>query len=319
MQRYIVYILFMATLLISCEREITYDGAYEAPKLVLQVSLHEGDSAIAGSITRSSFFLDQSNPRDRWLTDGVSIRVERGDGTVTLFTDTALHMKQGTFLLAQQKPLQAGEIIRIQASHPDYETVEGCDTVVYKPEVTCTACVWDSVAGEFRIRLQFGENARFHGVMGVQAQIIYPSGYGFGYSYANASLQSSDPIFAVMGNTFSTEHGGFVSYYDLFFRADDAKSKEVALVMPLNLQYYPEEDKPVGMLLIVTSYSNTSYTYRESLYSYLGLRSSDGIDIGEVAAGALGVEETVQIYTNITNGFGIVEASSQTVFKEAIK
>lgn len=316
MKRYIPILFILASALTSCEREIVYDGAYEDPKLVLQTVLQEGSTVLDGAVSRSSFFLTDDMPQDRWL-DGVTITVQRDDLAPVTYSDTALHMKQGTFRINLTTPLRAGEQIQVSASHPDYTTAQGTDVVVPAPQVTIDACVWDSAAMECRVKLRFADHLNHRGVMGVQGVLNYTMYYAKDDSvdYTDSHLISNNAIFAGQGNSFSTDYG-FHSYVELFFSAEDAQGKVVELTMPASDPYFYEGNmsvRLVNMGMAVTSYSEHAYLYRQSLYAYLGLTGSDDFDIGAVATGLFGMEETVQVYTNITDGLGIVEARSQTV------
>ena len=79
---YILPLLFAA--LVSCEREIPYNGEYEDPKLVIQTSLCAGEDNFICYVNRSYFFLEQTNPNDKEETikniGRFTVDIKFGDG-----------------------------------------------------------------------------------------------------------------------------------------------------------------------------------------------------------------------------------------------
>lgn len=306
MKRYIRYILFaLLPFFAACEHEIAYNGEYQDPKLVLDVTLHEGDTTISGSITHSEFFLNASYyPENRWLT-GVTLSVQRDNGDVTSYTDSGMRLQDQTFSIPLTTPLQVGEQVRIIASHPDYPTAEGRDTIVAKPQVTISKCVLDSVKSKCYITLCFGNNLSEESLLGISGELWYRTKTDM-MRYSTV-INSNDQRFAVLGNLFTTDNG-FSTRYSLFCLASDMQGKEVELEMPIS----QHEINVSYLSMHITHYSTHAYQYRKSLYAYLGLNGVDEMDLGALISDMFGLEEAVQIYSNIENGIGIVNACSST-------
>lgn len=315
MKRYIYYIL-LVFVLAACEREIPYTGEYQDPKLVMEVALEDGNTWIYGSVTCSDFFLDASYDKsDRWLTD-VTLTVQRDGGQKKTYTqgNSAFKMQGYSFRVQLDEPLRAGEEVRVWASHPEFPTAEGADRVVTKPSVSCEECVWDSIRNECRIKLKFGEDLACDGIISVQGEFRYwkvPEG-ATGYESVSRWITSFDKCFAVLNNTYSTTYGFNSNHYDLFCRPEDVKGRVVEFVIPVDASSSYKVTKVMDATCYVTNYSDAAYRYRQSLLDYFGFRGTDDTDLGAMFADMFGIEETVQIYNNVENGFGIV-------YSEAVK
>ena len=168
MKRTIYIVFLILVVLTSCERQITYNGVVTDPKLVIQAEMHAGAKEIVCSVSRSAFFLDQPKSYVWIPSKGLILLVERENGEKVTMDDNQLNGSNDRFFVRLATPLEAGERVYIQASHPDYPTAFGADTIVPMPEFTITECVWDSVRKSCRVRLRFGDNTDFHGIMGIK-------------------------------------------------------------------------------------------------------------------------------------------------------
>ena len=316
----ILSILLCLPLLMACEHEIRYTGEYEQHKLVLEVPLEEGAMAIDGAVTRTSFFLDYpSRESDRWLTD-VTMSVQRGDGEVTTYTDSTLHLYEEAFHIDLDEPLRVGERIRICASHPTYGSAEGEDVVVETPQFTCESCEWDAALKQCVVRLRFSESLDPNGIIGISGVFNYlAEAEGNQRVMTYRLVTSTDNCFAPLNNAFSVD-AGFNSKYDLFCNAEDVRGRVVELAMPAVMYVSAKPPYEVtaaeDITLWVTNYSKDAYLYRCSLYAYFGIRGEDDTSIGAFFADLIGLEETVQIYSNVKGGLGIVEAYSTQIYQK---
>ena len=307
----------MTALCISCERQITYRGEISAPKLVLQTEMEEGSDTLHCAVTRSAFFLDHPDTHYWVRSKGLKLTVERQNGETVRMDDSL--QSDGDYMInvPLAAPLRTGEVVRISAEHPDYPDVTAADTIVPVPEYAVTSYVWDSVHQACHVRLQFGENTGYHGIIGFSGVLYHTETYKWQgketvHVYSSRSIYSKDNLFAGMGNAFSSENG-FNTFGELFCMANGVRNKEVELTFSvttrtLGSQVDFQQD---SLLLTVAAHSTVSYEYAKSLYSYFGVSGSDDSDIGSMFEGVTGVEEHVQLYSNVENGYGIVAGTSR--------
>lgn len=306
-----LYILGLLTVMTACEKPIPYNGEYEDPKLVIQAQLSEGDSALSCTVSHSVFFLEYT-PKMYDLSYGLTLTVTRENGETISVPDTEVaDLTKRDYNIPLATPLKAGEVIRIQASHPDYPTAVGKDTIMPKPDYTILSCVWDSLEGVCRVKLRINENTAVHGVMAIRGALDYQwigenhnTGETKVYTGTAKFIQSKDNLFASLGNAFSTDYG-YNSREEMYFKADEARNREVTVEFPLNNGY-----TPVTMTVQLMSLSSDAYLYRRSMFNYLGAYGISDIDLGAELSSMFGIEETVQLYSNIENGYGIVAGQS---------
>ena len=318
MKRAIYIIWVWMAVLTACEREIPYNGEYQDPKLVIQTELEEGWKTVDCIVTRSAFFLDRPTGGPIWYpSQGVVFTVERENGETISVSDSVLTTNNHVFHVPLATPLQAGETVTVRASHPDYPEAYGSDGVVPMPEVEMVSCVWDSAYDRCRVRLKFGENAAFDGVMGVKAMMDYQMSYSMkngetGYvPYFSNYIVSTDVAFMGMDNANSSEEG-FNSFSELFFRSADVRNKEVEFFVQATYHSRPPSQiaEPLEAYISIISHSSDSYLYWRSIYKYFGASGNSDYDFGSMFSGMIGVEEEVQIYSNVHNGYGAIVGTS---------
>ena len=310
-------------MLIACDREIPYNGEYQNPQLAIEAHLEEGSSAITGTLIHSTFFAENVRAkRDRWLDGDVTFVVQRDNGEEMAYSsesDEGVVFQGYEFSIPLVEPLRIGEKVRVKASHQGYPSVEGSDIIVARPQVSCIEAVLDSANYLYHFILQFGENANITGMIGISGVFNYwtrPEKEN-AYHQSTSFITSDNSCFAGTENAYSTDWG-FNSWRDLFCSIENLRNKEVEIVMPLNRMTKVNYDLMEDITLKVTCYSEDSYRYRRSLLAYYGMsgESDNTYELDSFFGGIFGVEETVQVYSNVENGIGIVHAHSSVIFKK---
>ena len=302
-----------------------YKGEISDPKLVLQTEMQVGAEEIQCAVTHSAFFLNQPTGARYWVpAKGLLLTVERENGETVSMDDSSLNEDNAMLHVPLATPLQAGEEVRIRATHPDYPAVSAADTIVPMPEFSVASCNWDSVNRECRLRLVFGDNADFHGIMGVKGMLCHTEKYNWQgretyNTYYSHAIASKDNVFFGMGNSFSSERG-YNTLSELFFRADDARNKEIDVTLMVQYQTGNRSQfRQDSVQITVTAHSTHSYQYKKSLYSYFGATGSDDSDVEELFSDIIGIEEKVQLYSNVKDGYGIVAGNSKNIQTIIIK
>ena len=134
----LVYIWFvMAAMLVSCEREITYHGEYDEPKLVIQAMLRSGADTIDCYVGRSYFFLD-SIPQNEEALNGVilNVRTSRGASIASDMVNINTHH------LLLTRPMEAGDTVWITASHPKYGVANVTEIIMPPFEPVLKKAIW---------------------------------------------------------------------------------------------------------------------------------------------------------------------------------
>ena len=312
MRRKIYILPILLTLLTACEKEINYTGDFQKPKLVLHaMNLQENSSEIGCHLMHSTFFLDRVTYQDLLIKDA-TVTAWRNGEKMTLQESKDI---KGYYSVLCPTPHRVGDIIRIQASVPDYPTVEGTDTIVPMPKVELLTAEYDSVENSCKVRVRFGDNSAYKGMVGCQAVLntMWRQWQGTGVDTTMRQvywITSMDKIFAGNGNAFSAEYG-YNAGGELFVPAVDASNREVEFTMPTS--YMENRYTKVRfdtLTLNFITHSTHSYRYWKSMYAYRNVQGSENFDFGEEISMMIGSEEKVQLYSNVENGYGIIRAAS---------
>jgi len=308
-----IYLLLTIAVLTSCEQEIPYNGEYQDPKLVLQLreELSDGQSYVGCLISRSAFFLDKlSGPAELRINEA-SVTMQRNEEEPV----TLQRVGDGEYSFKNTLPFfQVGDVIRFRASCSGYPDIEACDTIVPRPDVDFVAYTYDSIKNVCHVRVRFGDNTGYEGILGCQGYVYikykYPP-YGIHKEYYSRQIRSKDAIFSGLGNAFSTERG-YNAPRELFCKTKDASNREVEFEIPVGLSLSNANvmvvDERVGITF--TTHSQHSYRYWKSLYNYKHIQGSEDVDMSTAISGMFGSEESVQLYSNVENGYGILSAAS---------
>lgn len=335
---YILPILFAA--LVSCEREITYHGEYDDPKLVVQAILYAGEDSIDCFVDRSYFFLDDKPNTKEPLSDAI-IQIESASNPSLRLV--RLHPVGACYRLYLSEPLQTNDTIRLSVTHPEYGTATAEEVIVPRFKVQLKSSVWDTKKCECRAVFDLPDSPNLSNSLNVTAIVRWSKVYIYtetkngvqtkcDTSYSNSSyskFESNHPIFASTQNSYDASKK---RYYGttLYFTGDYTSAKDVEIIMPINLSY--DTTYVYNYSNGVTKYEYTTYTvdtcvctfsvtgqtfdtYMKSMRAYMGYSDEpyDDMDLGAIFVEMLGVEEPVPVYTNIENGFGLVASKSRDV------
>jgi len=318
------YIVCAVLLLTACERKITYDGEITEPKLVLQAEVGEGDTLVKCFVSRSRFFLERYSykPDDYLMPDAVT-EFQRGESEWQKMSYSATDK---AFVLPLDSALQVGETVRVRASHPDYETISAEQTIVQQPFMQLPDKFRqyylyhypDKHLIGFTIILQnyvptdvtLGLNVR------CQYNVTYKTGKNTRTTGGTTTqVFSMEELFATGENAYSNNYG-FTSRYELYF----SPGYENATVLELQTQYSTPglQDEIVTKITIneleisFNAHSRDSYLYRKSMSGGRRYGQTDEFDLSTEVGDIFGFqEEDVQVYSNITNGYGIFAACSR--------
>lgn len=320
MKRLVLYIIGMLLVCTSCERRIEYKGETAQPRLVMQAEVGEGDTIVRVYVSRSRFFLENSSYLpDDYLMPGALTELQREGGE---WQAMKWSPAEKAFVL-EVSPLQVGETIRVRASHPDYTSIAAEQKVVHKP--LCWVLFYNGQENT----LSYIKRNRYIELSILPQNYILTDDVTLGFSVTcqyslkrktnpdimhntSTSLQSFEEIFATADNMYSGEVG-YNSRFELFLMPGYPNAIHTELRIPLSgPANWEDYELTVEELNIrFSAHSNDSYLYRKSMYAALESGRGDGVDIGAVMNDMLGLEEPVQIYTNIANGYGIFAACSR--------
>lgn len=340
MKRLLSILPILLLVLISCEREITYHGEYDDPKLVVQAILYAGEDSIDCFVDRSYFFLDKKPNTKEPLSDAI-IQIESASNPSLRLV--RLRPVGACYRLYLSEPLQTNDTIRLSVTHPEYGTARAEEVIVPRFKVQLKSSVWDTKKGECRAVFDFPDSPNLSNSLNVTAIVRWSKVYIYtetkngvqtkcDTSYSNSSyskFESNHPIFASTQNSYDASKK---RYYGttLYFTGDYTSAKDVEIIMPINLSY--DTTYVYNYSNGVTKYEYTTYTvdtcvctfgvtgqtfdtYMKSMRAYMGYSDEpyDDMDLGAMFVEMLGVEEPVPVYTNVENGFGLVASKSRDV------
>ena len=113
MKRLLSILPILLLVLISCEREITYHGEYDDPKLVVQAILYAGEDSIDCFVDRSYFFLDEK-PNTKEPLPNVTIQIKSASNPSLRLV--RLHPVGACYRLYLSEPLQTNDTIRLSVT-----------------------------------------------------------------------------------------------------------------------------------------------------------------------------------------------------------
>lgn len=312
--RIFLYSIAILFLCVSCRHEIEYKGEVTQPKLVLQAELGEGDTIVKAYVSRSRFFLDSDSyyTGTEHIMRNATIECKRGDLAWQKMTlDTA--SSTPFFVLPVSPALQGGETLRIRAAHEGYDTITAEQTVVHMPQCQIQFyngqpnTLWVDKNQKYITLDVVLQNYPFDDAMlGISASIQFTYTYKSGnwtrsQKATTQMIMSVDSIFMSGNNQYET--GAFSSSSELYFAPGYRTGYLVTLQIPYSVQQQSELVSIDSLKLNFNAHSNDSYWYRCSMRE--ALNSSPGM------SNLLGIEEGVQVYSNVKNGYGIIAACSR--------
>ena len=309
MKRYL-YIVLFSVLLLSCERELRYTGDQSESVLVLEATPQAGSKSLVCYINRSRFFLDITRT-DSASMSKVFIDLTTSSGACSIVKDSVVGLMHHLLL---SDPLPGGDTLHLTVSHPDLPTIEADEYIVPACMPAIKSLKRDSTGYHLTMCLPDYpyKNGRIgiNGVLYTTFTNILPD-TTISRQYTLTKVQSKDQIFASL-NSFYLMYESYIAYTDqgerLFFYSDYPTDTPMHLFFDC-----PRDGKNTSfhldsIVLSLEARSATYTTYYASLRSYMNQNSGGS---------GMSVEEPVSVYTNVTNGYGVL--ASKTYSKIIIK
>jgi hypothetical protein len=279
---FVAFIFLMSSLLVlSCEKYLEFEGEYKTPKIVVNSKI-TSDSTFKVHLSRSLNIVDNGE-----LSSITDASVSILDGNDNLI-ETLVYDAEG-FYLGSNSPL-TNQTYKIRVSAPSYTPVS---SQTYIPNdvtiISVDTSSYVSTEGDtlFKLKIVFADNGSFDDFYQIRL------GYGYfvsGQLYYNpVSLTSNDVSLGLEQDEFVD----FASFTDELFNGS-TKTLEVSCN---NFSSYYD----YLQINIITA-SKDVYLYDRTLATYS--QNNGGF-----------FSEPVQVYTNITNGFGIFGGYQTTRFK----
>lgn len=327
-----VILLVISTIfLISCEKEIEFNGEQTDPRLVIN-SLVEPGQPVSARIGKSIFFLD--NDSDMQCPDDLVATLYVNDnlyGIMDIVYDTieehhydmyfedSISYKLVKRFQSNYRPV-VGDIIKITASANGYEDVEGTTSALPKPaecrlasktikEIESYYMEWDEdialyVYGQLDIFVEVTDpNPGTIDLFRISIQTDdYDTDSGLEYYTSNyyVSHEFTDPVFGG-----SIESNDYFDIGDLDTRPEgvftdalfDGGSYQIKVPIYFNLTKFSCTDPDFFQVPIKIEHLSKEYYY------YLNTCEQGGDLSGFFA-------EPTQVYSNVTNGYGLVGGCS---------
>ena len=346
---YILPILFAA--LVSCEREIPYNGEYEDPKLVIQTSLCAGTDNFTCYVDRSYFFLEQTNPNDKEETiKNPTFDIQSALNKSLKIVSRVQNGNKHTLYLSH--PLQANDTIRLVVSHPTYGTAVAEEILMPAFEATLKTSVWEPENKQCRFVFDFPDKYERPDLVLYMKSILYLTYRSVRIEERNDSILSCDTTdhktkiegLASSNKVFDTERNKLNEHsqmYDgkvLYFNNEYLSEKSVEVfVKPIAYAYdttYITTYQDGRTRTMYSTYmldscvfyfeaqSPTKTIFNNSMAAYRGLNDDyyDEMDLGAILSDLIGMEEPVAVYSNVEGGYGIVSSVTRhTVIAKEIQ
>ena len=342
---YILPLLFAA--LVSCEREIPYNGEYQDPKLVIHAALNAEADTIICNIDRSYFFLERTNPYDKETIKNPTIEVQSAQNKSLQIVSR--YQKGNEHKIYLSHPLQANDTIRLIVTHPKYGTAVAEDVIMPKLNVTLKSSVWEPKKKQCRFVFELPDSypmpqtkiclqgEAFTSQIRITTQYdkdgIITSCDTSVQDRRHVMIRSKNTIFSGQENKFNTETGCFGGTAKLMLNADKLPAKEVEIILALDyLSYdttvvneYSTGKKRISYSTYTLDTCNFTFSaqsptctlYMNSMAAYWGLDEDyyDEMDLGAILSDMIGMEEPVAVYSNVEGGYGIVSSVTRYTIK----
>lgn len=341
MKRLISILPILLLVLISCEREITYHGEYDDPKLVVQAILYAGEDSIDCFVDRSYFFLDKK-PNTKKPLPNVTIQIKSASNPSLRLV--RLRPVGACYRLYLSEPLQTNDTIRLTVTHPEYGTATAEEVIVPRFKVQLKSSVWDTKKCECRAVFDFPDSPNLSNPLSVTAyvklnKVMISTETKNGVqtscdtSYTTGlynMIESIHPVFALNKDYYDASTKKYRNF-SLAIDGHYTSAKDVELIVRIDNLY---DTTVVKEYWSIGKKQTTYYTYTvdtcefifgltgptheiymRSMNAYFGYtdESYDDMDIGVIFEDLFGMEEPVPIYTNIENGYGLLVSKSRDV------
>jgi hypothetical protein len=279
--------------LLSCEKEIEYQGEGKAPVLVLDAILENHASPIF-HVSRSVFFLSNS-------TDPAAAAISDAEIIFTNVTENKFTTNSGGIdgYYYGFEPIQPNTVYRIEVRHPKYPTISSEITTVKDIPISKldTSGINENYGRTYLVGTHFSDpvDQQFY-AFSYQAkeETIYynpdSSIFQVDTLYKFQYTESEDP-------SLGFYHSNHLWISDPIF---NGKEKVFAAKCFYYPPYYYDEDvysHVIGWRVGLTVYSESVYKY----YKTLGGNQANGP-----------FNDPANVYTNITNGLGVFGSFSRT-------
>lgn len=339
MKRLLYILPFLFAALVSCEREIPYNGEYEDPKLVIQTSLCAGTDNFTCYVDRSYFFLEQTNPNDKEET--IKNPIFDIQSALNKSLKIVSRVQNGNkHTISLSHPLQANDTIRLIVSHPRYGTAVAEEILMPAFEATLKTSVWEPKKKQCRFVFDFPTQYERPDLVLYMKSILHLTYRSVRIEERNDSILSCDTTdhktkiegLASANKVFDTERNKLNEHsqmYDgkvLYFNNEYLSEKSVEVfVKPIAYAYdttYIRTYQDGRKITMYSTYmldscvfdfeaqSPTKTIFNNSMAAYWGMNDDyyDEMDLGAILSDLIGIEEPVAVYSNVEGGYGIVSS-----------
>jgi len=333
--QFITVITLSIFTILSCSKEIEFNGKLLDPKLVVN-SICALDSTFVVEVSESKAIPGYESSF-RKITDATVKLYVDGIETEKLVFDSTDRISQGTSYITKsafymgKTLVGSGKNYKIEVSHPDYSAKAtgemkigkrvpilniSTDSIPYldnlsrnRQKTKVTIKFSDPVDEEnfYRLVLNYriGKNQWYENEKGDTIKLVQVMDYVYVYS----TIESDDPVFSSKEDADellfgSTNYSGLTLFPDELF---NGKTYDLNFYLNENVFWHFDQegmDVTRGDFYIVTielqSLTKESYFYTKSLGSFDWI--SDGL-----------LTEPVQVYSNIENGIGIFGGCSSSI------
>lgn len=307
-----ILIAILATALVACEKEIEFDGEISQPQLVIDCRLST-DSLISANITKSKFFLESDNNFEVVENADVSLYIN------DIFKEKLNYQNNGKYI-SIIKPLN-GDKVKLIVSK-DGNTAS-CQTIV-SPKSTVKdmsytikylqkyanveqkqdkygsyTSEYDTIGYQIYFKLKVTLRLTDNGSLKEYYQLSNPPYIELGVgSWSNSSITFDGVLNdnnSISGDIFGDTESS--NKYNIFSdEIFNGKNVDITFMLNGQVSFHKEDSQ---LYYIDIPFKNLN----EDLYRYYFTRSSqeNSDDL---------FSEPVQIYSNVTNGIGIMGAST---------
>jgi hypothetical protein len=278
-------ILISLFTLVSCQKEIEYNGPGKDPRLVLNGAV-ENDSIFRLSLEKTVFFLSNESSDAKYINAGATINVTNltTNQSYSLNQSNAGNFYEFPFLVSPDTKY------KVSVTHPDYPTIESEMTTTSKVEIISvdTSTIVKDQQNFLKARIKWNDPSTENYYM-IRVKSKYSSANEY-YEYPYYLLSNDVSI----DNSQNTDINGSVySVTDLMFNDKLFNGNEKTLEVLFNYnQPYIDPLNPATVVndLYLITMNKETYQY------YVSMKKNISMDF---------FSEPVKVFTNITNGFGI--------------
>ncbi len=272
MKKIIFYVCISLFLFSSCEKIIDFDGEIKEPKLVLN-GMMINNEILTIHLSHSLSVIDQSEIQN--VTNASVLIFQNGS-----FLDSLHHISDGYY--KSTVSIQAGNSYSIKATAPNFKEIEATDIV--PTEVIIDSISSWVVASEYEDKLHFkihiNDNANEENYYIIRV-------------YSESWLEWQEAWIYCMDPYIDNEIGADESHPEIYLPDHMFNGKTYSL----EISTYKWNENPEDFKIQIFSCSKAFYQYAKSIQKY---NWNDGDPFSQ----------PVQVYSNISNGYGIFAGGS---------